>query len=240
MEFVAGVSHELCTPLAVINSAVENLADGVVDNSAQAQEYAGILREQGVRLERLLDQVLLFASSRFNGSKHELRPLHLGPIVEQCLGLSEPVLHDAGFVVETAVKADLPAVMANPATVSKCMENLISNAIKYSGQKRSLAVRAGTVYENSHVEVQVSVADNGIGISAADLPHIFEPFYRVQSVRESQSRGVGLGLHLVKQMMEAMGGRVSVTSDVGQGSCFVLHFQVSVSKERSQEPESPS
>ena len=239
MEFVAGVSHELCTPLAVINSAVENLADGVVDNPAQVQEYAGILREQGVRLERLLDQVLLFASARFNGSKHELGTLHVGPIVEQSVALSEPVLHDAGFVVETAVNADLPAVIANPATVSKCLENLISNAIKYSGPKRSLAVRAAAVQERSRTEVQVSLTDNGIGISPADLPHIFEPFYRVQSVREGHSRGVGLGLHLVKQMMEAMGGRVSVTSVMGQGSCFVLHFRAAVSAEQSQQqPES--
>jgi signal transduction histidine kinase len=227
MEFVAGVSHELCTPLAVINSAVENLADGVIDNHGQIQEYAGILREQGLRLDRLLDQVLLFASSRLNGSKHELRPVEVAALVEQSVAASEPMLHDAGFAVEKTIDADLPPIMADAATVSKCMDNLISNAMKYSGTKHWLSIRAAQAYENSRPEVQVSIADSGIGISAADLPHIFEPFYRVQSVRDGQARGVGLGLHLVKQMMEGMGGRVSVTSEVGKGTRFVLHFRVS-------------
>jgi two-component system, OmpR family, phosphate regulon sensor histidine kinase PhoR len=82
-------------------------------------------------------------------------------------------------------------------------------------------------------EVQVSVEDKGLGIPAEDLPHIFEPFYRVQAVRDGQIRGVGLGLHLVKRMMEGMGGRVSVMSEVGRGTRFVLHFPVTRPGENS-------
>jgi signal transduction histidine kinase len=81
-------------------------------------------------------------------------------------------------------------------------------------------------------EVQVSVEDKGIGIPTRDLPNIFEPFYRVQATRDGQIRGVGLGLYLVKHMMEAMGGRVTVTSEPGRGSFFVLHFPVSEPAER--------
>ena len=229
MEFVAGVSHELCTPLAVIASAVENLADGVVDNPRQIQEYAGILKDQGGRLERLLDQVLLFASGRFGQSENELRPIDVGPVVEQSITVSEPMLRDAGFAVEKSVGAHLPAVKADPEAVSKCLENLISNAIKYADQTHWLGVRAEAVNGNQRAEVQVSIEDKGAGIPAGDLPHIFEPFYRVQSVRDGQIRGVGLGLHLVKRMMEAMGGRVSVSSEVGRGTRFVLHFPVAAS-----------
>jgi signal transduction histidine kinase len=98
--------------------------------------------------------------------------------------------------------------------------------MKYGGEKHWLGLRASAVNENSHAEVQVSVADKGIGIPPDDLPHIFEPFYRVQSVRDGQIRGVGLGLHLVKRMMEGMGGQVTASSVMGKGTCFVLHFPV--------------
>ena len=141
------------------------------------------------------------------------------------------MLRDAGFVVEKAIAEDLPPVVADPEAVNTCMENLISNAIKYAGEKQWLGVRARTVNGNSHAEVQVSVEDRGIGIPADDLPHIFEPFYRVQAVRDGQIRGVGLGLHLVRRMMEGMGGRVTASSEVGRGTCFVLYFPVSSSVE---------
>lgn len=226
MEFVAGVSHELCTPLAVISSAVENLADGVVDNPRQIEEYAGILKDQGERLERLLDQVLLFASGKLERSEYEQRAIDLGPIAEQSLAISEPMLREAGFVVEKAIGESLPEVKADPEAVGKCLENLISNAIKYAGETHWLGVRATAVNGNQTAEVQVSVEDRGMGIPARDLPHIFEPFYRVQAVRDGQIRGVGLGLHLVKRMMEGMGGSVSVTSELGRGTRFVLHFPV--------------
>jgi signal transduction histidine kinase len=226
MEFVAGVSHELCTPLAVINSAVENLADGVVDNPRQVEEYAAILKDQGGRLERLLDQVLLFASGKFERSEYELRPIAIGPVVEQSMATSEPMLRDAGFEVEKVIGEHLPAVTADPQAVSKCLENLISNAIKYADEKHWLGVRAVAVKGSQNAEVQVSVEDKGMGIPAEDLAHIFEPFYRVQAARDGQIRGVGLGLHLVKRMMEGMSGWVSVTSEVGRGTRFVLHFPV--------------
>ncbi len=234
MEFVAGVSHELCTPLAVINSAVENLVDGVVDNPRQVEEYAGILKDQGGRLERLLDEVLLFASGRFERAERNLREIEVGRIVARSVAVSEPRLRDAGFVVEKIIDDGLPPVSADPAAVSQCVDNLIGNAIKYADHKRWLRVRAALANGNKPPEVQVSVEDEGMGIPADDLPHIFEPFYRAQAVRESQIRGVGLGLHLVKRMMEAMGGSVSVSSEVGRGTCFVLHFPVTGSAEQGR------
>jgi signal transduction histidine kinase len=226
MEFVAGVSHELCTPLAVISSAVENLADGVVDNPGQIEEYAGILRDQGGRLEKLLDQVLLFASGKFVRPENELRAIDVGPLVEQSVAMSEPMLRDAGFTIEKSVPVNLPAVKADPELVGKCLENLFSNAVKYAGKSHWLKVRAAAVNGNQRPEVQVSVMDKGRGIPAEDIAHIFEPFYRVQEVRDGQIRGVGLGLHLVKRMMEGVGGSVTVSSEVGKGTEFVLHFPV--------------
>jgi signal transduction histidine kinase len=226
MEFVAGVSHELCTPLAVINSAAENIVDGVVEGPAKVQEYGTIIREQGRRLERLVDEVLLFAAGRFGRVGYDLRPTEVGPVLEQSLAASEAILRDSGFTVQKEISPQLPSVIADPEALSKCVDNLISNAIKYSGEHRWVALRAACVPERATPEVRISVEDRGIGISPADLPHVFEPFYRAQGVRDGQVRGVGLGLYLVKRMMEAMGGRVTVSSKASKGSVFTLCFPV--------------
>ena len=224
MEFVAGVSHELCTPLAVINSAAENLNDGIVEDAAGIRQYGGMIRDQGRRLERLVEQVLLFAAGRFGGSKYEIGPVQPDVAIEQSLAASGPLLREAGFTVETEIDAGLPRVMADPAAITKCVENLLSNAVKYSNACHWVGVRARAAPEGPTREVQIIVEDHGPGIVSADISHIFEPFYRVQGVRENQARGVGLGLYLVKQMMEGMGGYVSVSSEAGRGSSFVLHF----------------
>jgi signal transduction histidine kinase len=226
MEFVAGVSHELCTPLAVINTAAENLADGVVENAEQMQEYGGLIRGQGRRLERLVDEVLLFTAGRFGLSGYEMEPVEVAPIVTQSLSTSEANLDGAGFTVAKEINDKLPPIMADPSAAITCIENLVSNAIKYSNSSKWIAIRAYEASADSKSEVRISVEDKGIGISSSDLAHIFEPFYRVQSVRDDQIRGVGLGLYLVKRMMEDMGGRVSVTSQPGRGTVVVLHFPV--------------
>ena len=234
MQFVAGLSHELCTPLAVINSAVENLADGVVDHPTQVKEYTSILRDQGSRLDRLLEQVLLLASGRLGRVEYELRPVEVAAIVAQSMAASEPMLRDAGFVMEREIDANLPAVMVDPVAVSNCVENLISNAMKYGGTRRWIRVRARAARRGSQDEVQISVEDKGIGISPADLRNIFAPFYRVHTVQEGQIRGAGLGLYLVKRMMEDMGGQITVSSEIGRGSCFILHLPMPGSVERPQ------
>jgi signal transduction histidine kinase len=224
MEFVAGVSHELCTPLAVINTAAENLADGVVENAQQMQEYGGLIRAQSHRLGRLVDEVLLFTAGRFGLSGYEQEPVEVAPILAQSLSTSESNLRDAGFTVTKEINDDLPFIAADPSAAITCIENLVSNAIKYSNSSKWIAIRACEASAGSNQEVLISVEDKGIGIASADLAHIFEPFYRAQSVRNDQIRGVGLGLYLVKRMMEGMGGRVSIASKLGQGTKVVLHF----------------
>jgi signal transduction histidine kinase len=234
MQFVAGVSHELCTPLAVINTAAENLADGIVENAEQMQEYGTLIRAQGHRLARLVDEVLLFTAGRFGLSGYDLAPVEVAPMITQSLSTSEGNLRDAGFSVSKEIDDQLPAIVADSSAVVTCIENLVSNAVKYSTSSKWIAIRAYEASSDSKPEVRIGVEDKGIGISAADLAHIFEPFYRVQSVRDNQIRGVGLGLYLVKRMMEDMGGRVSVTSEIDRGTVVVLHFPVVDPPERTE------
>jgi signal transduction histidine kinase len=235
MEFVASVSHELCTPLSVINCAAENLADGVVESPGEIREYAEIIRDQGRRLEHLVDQSLSIAAGRLGQSQLSLRPVQISPILTRTIEASGPMLREAAFEVKEKIGSDLPLVMADPGAVEKCVENLLSNAVKYGGSEREIAVCAEVVNGMKRPEVQVSVKDRGVGIAAGDLPNIFEPFYRVPSARESRVRGAGLGLYLVKKTMEAMGGTVTVASELGRGTSFVLHFPVMATDAHSRE-----
>lgn len=235
MEFVASVSHELCTPLSVINCAAENLADGVVESPREIREYAEIIRDQGRRLEHLVDQSLSIAAGKLGQSQLSLRPVQIPPILSRTIEASAPMLREAAFELKEEIGSDLPLVMADPGAVEKCVENLLSNAVKYGGPNREIAVCAEVVNRTKRPEVQISVKDRGAGIPAADLPNIFEPFYRVPSARESRVRGAGLGLYLVKKMMEAMGGTVTVASELDRGTAFVLHFPAMVTDTHSQE-----
>jgi len=226
MEFVAGVSHELCTPLSVINCAAENLADGIVESPREIREYAEIIRDQGRRLEQLVDQSLSVAAGKLGEPQLTLRPIQISPIINRTIDASEPMLREAHLEIDGKIGADLPVVMADPYAVEQCMENLLSNAVKYAGTNRKVSVSAAFVNGTHRPEVQVSVEDNGAGIPVGDLPNLFEPFYRAPSVRESRIRGTGLGLYLVKKMMEGMNGTITVASEVGRGTSFVLHFPV--------------
>jgi len=233
MDFVAGISHELFTPLSVINSVVENFADGLADRPEKIQEYSDILRDQARRTERLMEQVMLLASGRIVHPETTRLPIQIGGVVAQCVAASETALRGAGFTWDKWIEEDLPPVVADPGMVASCVENLVTNAIKYGRSNRWIAVRTHVHKAGSRHELRISVEDRGIGISPKDLLHVFDPFYRVPAVREARVRGTGLGLFLVKRMMEQMGGRVTVTSEVGRGSVFVLHFPVLRSAEHS-------
>ena len=224
MEFVAGVSHELRTPLAVICSAGDNLAEGVVDWPERTREYGGLIRAEGRRLARMVEQILHFTSGQMSEPAYDVKPVQVGAAIERALSIAQPMLAEAGLEVVKEIAPDLPAAIGDSEALDQCLENLLSNTVKYASAGKWLAVRASVAEEDSRTEVRISVEDRGAGIAAADLRHIFEPFYRAKAAREGQLRGVGLGLHLVRRMMEGMGGRVSVTSRPGRGSTFTLHL----------------
>jgi signal transduction histidine kinase len=224
MEFVAGVSHELRTPLAVICSAAENLADGVIDDAEQIKRYGGLIRSEGRRLAGMVEQVLEFAGAQSERMKYDLRPADLSRVIEDAIAASRLKLDEGGFDVEMNVADDLPAVAADEPALSRAIQNLLSNAMKYGGESRWIGLRAETIKTSTGEEAQITVSDRGLGISPSELPRIFEPFYRGREVAAAQIHGNGLGLSLVKQIIAAHGGRVTVESKPGQGSAFTLHL----------------
>ncbi len=222
MDFVAGVSHEFRTPLAVICSAGDNLAEGVVDANPRVKQYGALVRDQGRRLREMVEQILSFAAGD-GGRQLELRPVVVPEVVESALADCRALLAESGFVVDKRIDPELPEAIADEAALKQCLQNLIGNGIKYGGDKGWIGIAARADGE----EVRITVEDHGLGIEPADLPYIFDPFYRGQAARAAQIHGTGLGLSLTKNIVEAMGGRISVQSAPGKGSTFTLHLRVS-------------
>jgi signal transduction histidine kinase len=225
MDFVAAVSHELRTPLAVICSAADNIADGVVEGRQQMQQYGSVIKSSARQLIHLVEQVLTFAASRNQRYRFNLAPLTVEEVVDKALENTAEIIQAAGFSVERSVAPGLPSVMGDRAALVTCVQNLITNAVKYGGEARWIAVRAAVVpTSGSDREIQITVADRGIGISERDAHHVFEPFFRSTQVAAAQIRGSGLGLSLARHIAEAMGGKVTLQSRLGEGSAFTLHL----------------
>ncbi len=225
MNFVTTISHELRTPLTVISSAADNIAHGVVEGKQQLVQYGSVIGSQARQLSGLVEQILLFAAAREGRQRYNSRLVRIHEIVDAALGNTAGLIRTAQFTVEQDIEPNLPAVMGDPSALSQCLQNLITNALKYGSEQRWIGIKAslkarGTISK----EIQITISDRGMGIASSDLPHIFEPFYRSSSVAAAQIHGTGLGLPLAKSIAEAMKGDLTVTSTPGQGSTFTLHL----------------
>ena len=226
MDFVTAVSHELRSPLTIISSAAQNIAHGVVEGKQQVTQYGAAIEGQARQLARLVEEILLFAATREDRQRYSLRPLQVADVVDSTLTATADLIAASRFIVEREIPPDLPPIMGDPAALSQCLQNLITNALKYGAGQRWIGIRA-SVHQNEAMngrEIQISVADRGIGIDPDDLPRIFEPFYRSPSATAAQIHGTGLGLSLAKSISEAMHGSLTVVSIPGKGSTFTLHL----------------
>jgi signal transduction histidine kinase len=227
MEFVASVSHELRTPLSVIRSAADNLADGIIREKDALRRYGAILQHQSRSMGDLVDQILLFASTEDRNNRYVLQPVTVSEIIDSTVSATEGIVQGAGFNLELRVDPELPPVIGDLGGISQCLQNLIGNAVKYGGEDRRITIRV-TGFSSSHGspdELRISVTDRGIGIDSSEIDYIFDPFYRSPRVHAAQIHGTGLGLSLAKRIVESMGGRLTVVSQLSVGSTFTLHLQ---------------
>jgi signal transduction histidine kinase len=225
IDFVAGISHELRTPLAVICSAGDNLAEGVTgDSSYSTRKYGELIRSEGRKLTGMMEQILQFTAARRGRRNLKLYPESINEIVQGALKQTQPMIEEAGFSVEKNLSSGLPPVRVDAAALSRTIQNLIQNALKYSGDGRWLAIHTFQTDTKRGAEVLLTVEDRGMGIESEDLPHIFEPFYRGSAAAAAQIHGTGLGLFIVRETLASMGGRIDVKSFPGKGSSFTIHL----------------
>lgn len=224
MDFVTAVSHELRTPLTVISSAADNIAQGVVEEPTQIQQYGSVIGSQAAQLSTLVEQILLFASHNRSPQRLTMTPLDVNEIIDATLTSTDGLIRAANFTVHRDVEPNLPPVMGDLVALSQCLQNLITNALKYGRDQRWLGIHARLAAAGPAREVQISIEDRGIGIPRSERSRIFEPFYRSPSATAAQIHGTGLGLALAKTTAELMGGRLTLTSETGHGSTFTLHL----------------
>ncbi|MEP7212473.1 MAG: HAMP domain-containing sensor histidine kinase [Acidobacteriota bacterium] len=218
IDFVSSVSHEFRTPLAVIYSAGENLADGVAKEEGQVTRYGAMIKGEGKKLSGMVEQILEFAGADSGRRKYNFRETDIGDVVNDALDECMPMLREKQFDVETDISNDLPSVAVDRDALSGAVQNLLQNSAKYSNGTKWLRLSAAS----ANGRVRIAVEDHGIGISRSDLRQIFQPFFRSKAVVDSQIHGSGLGLSLVKQIAEAHGGKVYAESEVGKGSKFTI------------------
>ena len=232
LDFVANVSHELLTPIAAIHSVGQNLMDGLCDTMGDAIVSGANITGQTRQLSDMVKQILLFVSTQNGTIRYTLSPLNVSDIIETVRKNVAMLVESSGFDVEIKVQDGLPNVMGDLPALSQCLQNLIVNAVKYSGKKRWIGICASVHDARSNQrEVLISVQDHGRGISSSDLGNIFDPFYRSPTVVDAQIHGTGLGLAVAKRIAQAMAGRLSVVSELNVGSTFTLHLPAALKSE---------
>jgi signal transduction histidine kinase len=220
MDFVSSVSHEFRTPLAVIYSAGENLADGITNEREKVSRYGTLIKREGKKLSSMVEQILEFAGARSGKRKYDFRETNVEKVIDDAIAECQTLIDEKGFAVETEIAENLPFVSADEKALTQAVQNLIANALKYSNGERWLKISAC----NGGKRVKITVEDKGIGIEKKEIAKVFEPFFRSKSVVDAQIHGNGLGLSLVKQIVEAHKGEVKVESEIGKGSKFTIEL----------------
>ncbi len=219
-EFVANVSHELKTPLSIIKACVETLLDGAMDDLAHRRQFLEQLDSQSNRLHALILDLLSLARIESGEELFDFQPLLVREIVQACMERHRPRAESKGQIFEMVPPAgdeDL-SVWADEEALEQILDNLLDNAVKYTLQGGRVSVS----WRREGEQVCLEVADTGIGIPDADLPRIFERFYRVDKARSRELGGTGLGLSIVKHLSQAMRGSVRAASRLGQGTTFMV------------------
>lgn len=223
MELVAGVTHELNTPLAAIRSAGQNLADGVVVDPEQVRRYGQLVEREGKRLSALVGQALKLAGIESGARVWNPEPASIAEAVRESLADVHWLFAENGMEVETDLPADLPPVLVDRGALGLIVRNLLDNAARHAAAGKWVRVRARRQPDGR--SVLLTVEDRGPGILPEDRPHLFEPFYRGRGVAASATPGSGLGLDLVRRAAAAHGGKVSVGAGPGgRGAQFAVRL----------------
>jgi signal transduction histidine kinase len=221
-ELIASVSHELRTPMATLRSYLETTLMHWEEGSPPTLQHdLQIMENEVIRLQTLVED--LFTLSRAEVGKLTLRckPTDVGKLVQSIADTSAALAWQSSRIEVVAdISCQTPSVMVDPTRLEQALHNLLHNAVRHTPPGGIVAL----VVAEEKGSVIIQVKDTGEGIAPEDLPHIWQRFYQAQSARNEASSGAGLGLALVKELIEAMNGSVEVESKPGEGSCFTIRL----------------
>jgi signal transduction histidine kinase len=217
-QFVAAMSHELNTPLAILRVASENLHDGIVHDPEKVSRYVRTIARETAHLSEMVNHVLELAGMNAGVTVAGHEPVNLSTVIQEAVAQSRYLSDGAEIAVDLHLEPDLPFVRGDERALTRALQNLVANAIRHAGAGKWVGVRA----TRDDGFVRVVVEDRGPGIDAADAGHLFEPFYRGR--RSASVRGTGLGLTIVKQIIADHGGSVTVERGRSAGAAFVVRL----------------
>ncbi|HEX3029169.1 MAG TPA: ATP-binding protein [Clostridia bacterium] len=221
-EFVANVSHELRTPLTSIKSYSETLLDGALEDRGTAERFLGVISSEADRMTRIVKDLLQL--SRLDNQQMQMKMIlfNIEELIKNTVRNIQIEAENKRQVIECFTIGDIPEINADRDRIEQVVVNILSNAIKYTPEMGNITVYIGRIYN----DVYFKVVDNGIGIPQKDLPRIFERFYRVDKARSREMGGTGLGLSIAKEIVEAHGGSITITSDKDKGTEVVVKLPV--------------
>jgi signal transduction histidine kinase len=248
--FVSSVSHELRAPIASVRLMAESLERGNVTEPAKQREYFHFIGQECRRLSALIANVLDFARIEQGRKQYEFEPTDLRKLVEATVQLMEPYAEEKGISLKSEIRNPKSEIEVDGHAIQQALVNLIDNAIKHSAAGQAVTVslearsaergtrNAGSAPINHQLStINLSVSDSGPGIPPAEHEKIFERFYRLGSELRRETQGIGIGLSIVRHIVEAHGGRVLVESKVGQGSRFTIELPVDKPETRNSKSE---
>jgi two-component system, OmpR family, phosphate regulon sensor histidine kinase PhoR len=223
-DFVANASHELRTPLSALSGFIDTLQGSARDDPKARERFLAIMQQQAGRMARLIEDLLSLSRVELNVHRRPEKPVDLVPIVRQVTDGLQTLAHDRGVAINVEA-ANAATVLGDHDELVSLFENLVENAIKYGATGKRVDVKLAPVKgEEGEPEVQISVRDYGPGIAPEHFPRLTERFYRVD-IRESHDQGgTGLGLALVKHILNRHRGRLSIESAPGAGATFTVNL----------------
>ncbi len=220
--FIADIAHELKTPLAVIQGHLEGMLEGVIETD---KDQLSSLYDETIHLNGLIKDLRVLSLAETGQLTIEKTATDINQLITKILYMLQPLADEKQIALQSELQ-NVPEVAVDMGRITQVLYNVLTNALRYTPTHGIIKVMTSVASEVERSWIKITIEDNGPGISAADLPYVFDHFYRADESRNRKSGGSGIGLAIVRQLVEIHGGKVEVDSALGKGSRFFVYFPI--------------